>query len=108
MTSIGTNGQVEFKFFRPNVNQVCITGDFNGWDLQAIPMSFIGDGWWVASLDLPEGEYRFRYVADGQWHTDYAAHGVEFCKEGWNSVLLVPDRKPLKKSEMENDMKHAA
>ncbi len=40
----------------------------------------------------PGGEYRFRYVADGVWYTDYASYGVESSKlGGWNSVLFVPE-----------------
>jgi len=33
---------------------------------------------WVvdASTKLSPGDYRFRYVADGVWYTDYASHGI--------------------------------
>ena len=30
MTSITRNGNVEFRFFRPNVSSVSIVGDFKG------------------------------------------------------------------------------
>jgi hypothetical protein len=52
-------------------------------------MQNLGEGWWGIALELPPGEYRFRYLADGQWHTDYAANGVERSKWGWNSILIV-------------------
>jgi 1,4-alpha-glucan branching enzyme len=91
MTTIHTDGLVEFRFYRPNVQSVEVAGEFNDWQEGATSMDHQGDGWWVASLKLPAGEYRFRYVADGRWFTDYAAHGVEHDKQfGWNSVLLVP------------------
>jgi hypothetical protein len=54
-----------------------------------------GNGWWSAIVNLPAGEYRFRYVADDVWYTDFASHGIENCKLGWNSVLLVPTKESL-------------
>ena len=91
MTSVRTNGQVEFRFFRPNAANVAVAGDFTGWKEQAITMRHEGNGWWSASINLQPGEYRFRYVADGKWFTDYASHGVELKKQTWNSVLLVTE-----------------
>jgi hypothetical protein len=44
---------------------------------------------------MDPGEYRFRYWADGHWFTDYASHGVELGKHGWNSVLVVPAMRTL-------------
>ena len=41
-------------------------------------------------IRLPVGEYRFRYVADSAWYTDYAAFGVEPDRFGMNSLLRVP------------------
>ena len=28
----------EFRFFRPQARQVCLVGDLNGWDQDALPM----------------------------------------------------------------------
>ncbi|HSI36544.1 MAG: glycogen-binding domain-containing protein [Phycisphaerae bacterium] len=89
MTSTKHNGEVEFRFFRAGASEVLLAADFTGWLEQAVPMQPEGNGWWVARVQLDAGEYRFRYVADGEWFTDYASHGVEFKKKQWNSVLLV-------------------
>ncbi len=89
MTSVRTNGEVEFRFFRPDAREVSLAGDFTDWQNNAIPMRHEGNGWWTTRLSLDAGEYRFRYVADGQWYTDFASHGVELKKQVWNSVLLV-------------------
>lgn len=70
-------------------SQVFLAGTFNGWNVRGAPMQPTGDGWWRAVLRLPDGEYQFRYIADGQWFTDYAANGVERGKFDWNSVLVV-------------------
>ena len=90
MTSIGSEGWIEFRFYRPHAKAVHLAGDFNGWSGNDLPMKREPDGWWSIALQLAAGEYRFRYVTDGQWFTDFAANGVEAGKFGWNSVLNVP------------------
>jgi len=89
VTTILPTGQVEFRFFRPNASEVCVVGSFNHWRVGLTPMQGDGKGWWQAILELPFGAYEFRYVADAQWYTDFAANGIEHGKFGWNSVLLV-------------------
>lgn len=95
MTSVKSNGEVEFRFFRANASEVAVAGDFTQWQENAIPMRHEGNGWWVARVTFDPGEYRFRYVADGKWFTDFASHGVELKKSAWNSVLLVPESAAL-------------
>jgi 1,4-alpha-glucan branching enzyme len=88
-------GKLLFQFYRPGSRQVVIAGDFNGWQ-HSFHMTKGADGWWRSQIELAPGTYRFRYLADGQWYTDYAAFGLEPCPYGWNSVLLVqPVEKPV-------------
>ena len=78
MTSVGKDGAVEFEFYRRGVSQVSVVGDFaNNWRGGQLPMTGDGDGWWRLCAMLRAGEYRFRYLADGQWYTDYASNGIE-------------------------------
>lgn len=84
-----TENTVEFRFFRPNALMVFLVGDFNHWREDALPMSRKANGYWFARLRLREGEFRFRYLADGQWFTDYGAFGVEEGPMGTNSVVRV-------------------
>jgi len=90
MTIVRQDGSVEFRFFRPEARDVRVAGDFNGWSGEALVMKPAGNGWWSVRTLLGSGEYRFRYVADGRWFTDYASNGVEFAKLGLNSLLIVP------------------
>jgi 1,4-alpha-glucan branching enzyme len=83
------SGQVEFRFFRRDVSAVSIVGTFNRWESGATPMEQLEDGWWQATLALNDGLHQFRYVADGEWFTDFAAHGVEHSKWGMNSLINV-------------------
>lgn len=90
MTSVDKDGTVHFRFYRPAAAEVALAGDFSGWS-NRLPMRRDANGWWTLDLALPPGEYRFRYVADGEWYTDFASHGVEVTTVGWNSLLVVPD-----------------
>lgn len=90
MTNINQDGTVTFKFYRPEAAAVTIVGDFTGWNVAPIEMTRSSDGWWTLGQSLSGGEYRFRYLADGQMYADYASHGIEATKTGWNSVLVVP------------------
>lgn len=93
MTDVKRDGCVEFRFYRPGVSRVDLAGDFNDWRPDRSNMKPDGDGWWVAVMPLPPGEYRFRYVADGRWFTDFAANGVEQTPLGWNGIVVVPGGK---------------
>jgi 1,4-alpha-glucan branching enzyme len=79
----------QFEFFRPQARQVHLVGDFNGWSAGVLPMAKDARGYWKARLRLPAGTFRFRYCADGQWYTDYAAFGVEPGPYGPVGVVVV-------------------
>ena len=72
-----------------------MAGDFNDWRIGELPMIRTDNGHWVAQIRLPAGEFKFRYCADGEWFTDYAAFGVEPGQFGHDSVVRV-SAKPLK------------
>jgi 1,4-alpha-glucan branching enzyme len=81
---------VEFRFFRPQAREVHLAGDFNKWREGELPMTPLDNGYWLARMRLPAGEFRFRYCADGEWFTDFAAFGVEPGRFGLDSVVRVP------------------
>jgi len=85
-----TEDWVEFSFYRPGASQVHLAGDFNNWQGGQLAMVRGEDGYWHARVKLPAGEFRFRYCADGQWYTDFAAFGVEPGRFGMDSIVRVP------------------
>lgn len=89
---------VEFRFFRPDAKSVHLVGDFNDWRNGELPMTRDESGYWLAQLRLPVGEFRFRYCADGQWFTDYAAFGVEPGRFGLDSLVRV-ESQPIRMTE---------
>lgn len=101
------NGFVEFLFFRPQAQQVHLAGDFNDWRNGDLPMQRTEEGYWSATMKLPAGEFKFKYCADGQWFTDYAAFGVEPGRFGLDSVVRVP-QPPLKVAQASEKQEVAA
>jgi len=87
---VNVNGEwAEFRFYRPDATNVYIAGDFNDWRQDHIAMTRRSDGEWFAKIRLPAGEFKFRYCADGQWFTDYAAFGVQPGRFGMDSIVRV-------------------
>jgi len=82
----------EFSLYAPNVNEVYLAGDFNGWQPDAKEYrlrKFKGDIW-KKMLQLKPGRYEYQFVVDGQWWTDPEnANRVsnEYCTE--NCVIEV-------------------
>jgi 1,4-alpha-glucan branching enzyme len=85
------DGVAYFRFFRPSAQAVYLVGDFNQWRAREVAMRRDREGYWQASIRLPRGIYRFRYWADGQWFTDYAAFGIEQGPRGSDSIVRVDD-----------------
>ena len=81
--------RAKFRFFRPDANEVCVVGDFNGWRVGELPMKRRNDGYWRLTARLPKGTFKFRYFADNEWFVDYAAFGVEHGAYGFDSILRV-------------------
>lgn len=87
------NGYTEFCFYRPKASRVFLAGDFNDWRMDQLRMVNQGGGMWSIKLALASGSYKFRYVADGSWFTDFASFGVEPGRFGFDSLVLVPQQK---------------
>lgn len=76
----------------PGVQSVSVAGSFNGWDVNADPLTGPSDtGLWKAIIDLPAGRHAYKFVVNGdQWITDNTA--AEFEDDsfgGKNSVVVV-------------------
>jgi hypothetical protein len=56
--------------------RINLVGDFNDWDPESLPFRQNRQGNWEVELELEAGgEYRFRYLLDGEhwrddWHAD--------------------------------------
>lgn len=69
---ITPNAEGNARFFLPGHEQakkVILTGSFNGWDEQQLPMQKTENGWEII-LDLSSGMYEYKFIVDGQWMED--------------------------------------
>lgn len=92
MVTQQADGAMEFRFFRPDADEMFLVGDFNGWQCSGLPMTPGPAGVWLCRLSLPEGFYRFRYRSGDRWYVDYASFGVECGPYGHDSILKVSER----------------
>ena len=65
VTQGGTSG-VRFRVWAPHAKSVCVMGDFNGWEQDALPMELIGGGVWECFVpDI--GRYAtYKYAVETQ------------------------------------------
>jgi hypothetical protein len=84
------NGVKLFTFQAdPDVKQVCLAGDFNGWDPAALSMRKRA-GMFVKRVELQPGEHHYKFLVDGQWMTDPEADAQAPNEFGsMNSVVRV-------------------
>ena len=89
------SGSLSVTFELPPIEarSAALCGDFNSWSPDAHPMRRRKDGIFVTTLRLPPGEYRFRYLVDGdRWMNDWNADRYDHNDFGSdNSVLVVLD-----------------
>lgn len=87
-----TSRGVLFLCPAPADASVFITGDHNGWSMDATPMRFNhAAGVHEALVPLPPGRFRYRYLIDGlSMHDASNPAREESALGGYNSVVLVP------------------
>lgn len=90
--------QVTFRF-KPTGKpaSVMLAGTFNDWNVGKAPLGGPdAAGEYTATLLLQEGEYQYKFVADGNWTTD-TVHADSYVDDGFggkNSVVRVDSRFP--------------
>ncbi len=62
-----TSNKTAFVCHAQAAQSVFLAGSFNGWDPQSTPMEPQGVDTWLAELELPPGQYEYKFVVDGAW-----------------------------------------
>jgi len=84
--------KTSFTLSELNAQKVFLVGDFNNWDQKKHPMKKLNNKKWKLEVKLPAGEYKFKYLADGNWVNDPVAHKyVPNIYGGEDSVVVVPN-----------------
>lgn len=62
--------RVRYSVRLPRADEVALTGDFNSWEAEGIPLHHDGGDEWYIVLELTPGEYQYRLRVDGEWRDD--------------------------------------
>lgn len=90
---VSLDGKVVFRYKNPDASKVYIAGDFNGWNSEKDLMAKDEKGVWSITLNLNPGEYKYKFVVDGNWITDPSnPNQADDGYGGKNSVVKVPVR----------------
>jgi hypothetical protein len=59
--------EVKIFFYYPPARTVAVTGDFNDWNADGVPLKAAGKpGLWETELRLPPGVYSYNFIVDGE------------------------------------------
>jgi hypothetical protein len=61
---------IKFSLFRPQADDVRVTGSFNSWDREGIRMAKDQDGTWAVTVPIAPGVVLYRFYIDGEWGPD--------------------------------------
>lgn len=80
----------EFLLEAPGAKEVCLVGDFNGWEVCRTPLRENDPGVWRIRVHLPRGRHEYMFVVDGRWVTDpRAAMRIDDGFGSQNAVVLL-------------------
>jgi 1,4-alpha-glucan branching enzyme len=88
---VTVNGNnVEFRLWAPGKRTVAVVGDFNSWDKTKNLLKVDGNGYWTTKVNLSKGEYRYKFVINGELFIgDPYAREVAWDEYGPNAVVKV-------------------
>jgi 1,4-alpha-glucan branching enzyme len=87
----GRGAAVALRCHAPDAESVYVAGTFNDWRPDATPLRALTKGLWTVELELPPGDYEYRFIVDGCWRPDpEAKETVPNPFGGHNAVLRVP------------------
>ncbi|MBI5419429.1 MAG: hypothetical protein HZA60_05015 [Deltaproteobacteria bacterium] len=84
--------EVKIYFYYPPATRVAVTGDFNGWNPEGVPLKAAGKpGLWKTTLRLKPGAYSYNFIVDDNILVPdpNAPDQMPDGYGGTNSILLV-------------------
>lgn len=84
--------EVKIFFYYPPAHTVAVTGDFNDWNADGVPLKAAGKpGVWETELRLPPGVYSYNFIVDGEMLVPdpNSSNQMPDGYGGTNSLLLV-------------------
>ena len=81
-----------FSLEADDANEVLLMGDFNNWSPKKHPMQKDGNGIWNKTVMLPNGNYEYKFLVDGQWREDPRnERRCANCFGTFNNVIHLPE-----------------
>ncbi|MFH1219088.1 MAG: BamA/TamA family outer membrane protein [Candidatus Eisenbacteria bacterium] len=81
---------IKFSLYRPEVNDVRVTGTFTNWDPEGIKMTKDESGTWAVTWPVEPGEMLYKFYIDGVWGPDPdVAEQVDDGKGGYATPFVV-------------------
>jgi hypothetical protein len=84
--------EVKIFFYYPPAQKVAVTGDFNDWNADGVPLKAAGrPGLWETELRIPPGVYSYNFIVDGELLVPdpNSSNQMPDGYGGTNSLLLV-------------------
>ena len=79
---------INFVCRAPKAEQVCLVGDFNGWNPSSHPMQRQPDGGWLLQIQLHLGHHHYVFMVDGKPALDERAQGIARDRNGEKVSLI--------------------
>lgn len=98
--SLGDPTLFELQGF-PYAKTVVLSGSFNNWNPSAITMTKTATGWAIPYV-LPQGNYEYKFIVDGDWITDPANNNTIINGTIINSVKVISANKTFELSNYPN------
>ena len=67
-----------FYYDNPYARQVFLVGDFNNWNPYSHPFRKNRAGLWEIEIDLPDGNYSYRFIVDGEQMVDPLGRNIRY------------------------------
>lgn len=85
---------VRLEIHAPEAKTVHLAGSFNRWCTSEYPLAPTGEGFWAFDGDLPQGEYSYKFVIDGNtWWLDMHKERV-IDKTGVSHPITIGEASP--------------
>ncbi len=82
--------RIVFRLTAPDAAEVCIGGDFNGWNPEKHLLKRKPGGFWEKTIMLHPNRYEYKFKIDGSWSLDPSNHNC--CDNAYgtlNNVIVV-------------------
>jgi len=80
-------GRIRLELSDRPGQKVFVAGTFNNWEPATTPLLAQGEGRWAVELDLPPGQYEYRFIVDEQWIDDPRA--TEFVPNVFGGINCI-------------------